>query len=78
VSTAKVNEEQVALWNGVSGQAWVDAQAVIEQMFEPITQLLVAAARDEAARNVLVSAAVRAVPRVPSLACSATKAAASA
>lgn len=32
--------EQTKLWNGVMGQAWVDAQAVLDRMFEPFEALL--------------------------------------
>ena len=36
-------EEQALLWNGVVGQAWVEAQALLDQMFKPIEDLLVEA-----------------------------------
>lgn len=32
---------QTALWNGSAGRAWVAAQEVLEQMFEPFEDLLV-------------------------------------
>jgi SAM-dependent methyltransferase len=32
--------DQTKLWNGVGGQAWVDAQAVLDRMFEPFEALL--------------------------------------
>jgi len=35
---------QGALWKGAAGNAWVDEQAVIDQMFRPIETLLVEAA----------------------------------
>ena len=34
------NEEQIALWNGVAGQAWVDCQTVLDRMFQPLEDLL--------------------------------------
>ena len=36
-------EEQALLWNGVVGQAWVESQALLDQMFKPIEDLLVEA-----------------------------------
>ena len=35
------HEEQAALWNGVAGQAWVDAQESLDRMFQPFEDLLV-------------------------------------
>lgn len=37
-------EEQDALWNGVAGRAWVEAQQTLDQMLEPFEALLVEAA----------------------------------
>jgi 2-polyprenyl-3-methyl-5-hydroxy-6-metoxy-1,4-benzoquinol methylase len=39
--THKINEEQAALWNGVAGEAWVDAQALLDDMFRPFEAVLV-------------------------------------
>jgi SAM-dependent methyltransferase len=36
------NEEQVRLWNGTSAQAWVEAQPVLDRMFKPLTDVLIA------------------------------------
>jgi SAM-dependent methyltransferase len=44
---------QAQLWNGPSGRAWVDAQAVLDAMFQPFEDLLVDAARASSARDVL-------------------------
>lgn len=33
--------EQAKLWNGRSGRAWVEQQPVLDQVFEPLTRLLV-------------------------------------
>ncbi|SDC26198.1 class I SAM-dependent methyltransferase [Actinokineospora iranica] len=33
--------DQTALWNGVAGQAWVQAQDLLDQMFTPFENLLV-------------------------------------
>lgn len=46
-------EDQTTLWNGVAGQAWVDAQAVLDEMFRPAEALLVNTARAASARRVL-------------------------
>jgi SAM-dependent methyltransferase len=32
--------EQIALWNGLAGRAWVDAQELLDGMFEPLYQAL--------------------------------------
>lgn len=42
--TQPANGELAALWNGPSGRAWVDMQAVLDRMFEPLEELLVEAA----------------------------------
>jgi SAM-dependent methyltransferase len=36
-------EEQVKLWNGSAGRAWVDAQELVDQVFKPFEDLLVEA-----------------------------------
>ena len=45
--------DQAALWNGSAGQAWVDAQALLDALFEPIERELVDDARRRSARRVL-------------------------
>jgi SAM-dependent methyltransferase len=47
------NEEQVTHWNSLAGHAWVDAQAVLDQMLAPLQDLLVAAVRAASVRSVL-------------------------
>lgn len=47
------NGDQAALWNGVAGQGWVAAQALLDQVFQPFEDLLVAAARVSGAGRVL-------------------------
>ena len=44
---------QGALWKGGAGNAWVDEQAVIDQMFRPLETLLVEAAASSRAERVL-------------------------
>jgi SAM-dependent methyltransferase len=34
--------EQAALWNGPAGRAWVDAQELLDRVFEPFEELLLA------------------------------------
>jgi SAM-dependent methyltransferase len=44
MTTARaINDEQTALWNGPAGRAWVEAQELLDAMFRPFEQLLVAA-----------------------------------
>lgn len=47
------NDAQAALWNGRSGRAWIDAQAVLDRLFRPFEERLVEAARRCAWRQVL-------------------------
>ncbi|RQV17862.1 class I SAM-dependent methyltransferase [Burkholderia cenocepacia] len=47
------NEAQSALWNGPSGRAWVDAQALLDRMFEPFETLLADGAAASSASSVL-------------------------
>ncbi len=39
----QTDNEQAALWRGRSGQAWVELQGVLDQMFKPLETLLVEA-----------------------------------
>ena len=34
-------EDQAALWNGVAGRTWVEAQELLDRMFEPFERMLV-------------------------------------
>jgi SAM-dependent methyltransferase len=47
------NEEMAALWNGASGQAWVDEQSLLDQTYEAIEKLLADAVAASGARSVL-------------------------
>lgn len=40
----QTDNEQSALWNGLAGRAWVEAQDLLDQMFKPLEDLLVQAA----------------------------------
>lgn len=50
---ANANREQSALWNGPSGEAWVNGQALLDATFERFEQLLVDEVDSTAARRVL-------------------------
>lgn len=39
----EIDDEQTARWNGPAGHAWVEAQAVLDEMFRPFEDMLVAA-----------------------------------
>ncbi|MPZ38656.1 MAG: methyltransferase domain-containing protein [Rhizobiales bacterium] len=41
--THQTYDEQATLWNGRAGRAWVEAQALLDQMFKPLEDLLVEA-----------------------------------
>jgi SAM-dependent methyltransferase len=47
------NAEQSALWNGPSGSAWVDEQALLDQTYAPFAALLAETAATQHARRVL-------------------------
>ena len=51
--THHTNEEQAGLWNGLAGSAWVEAQQVLDQMFQPFQDLLVEAVCDRPGDRVL-------------------------
>src|SRR5690242_798599 len=46
-------DDQKALWNGVGGRAWVEAQQRIDHLFRPIEDLLVGVVVGASARRVL-------------------------
>ena len=52
-TTHDTASEQTALWNGAAGRAWVEAQQVLDRLFTPFEDLLVAAVRSASARSVL-------------------------
>ncbi len=43
-TTQPTGDEQARLWNGSAGHAWVDAQALLDRLFQPFEDLLVDAA----------------------------------
>ena len=49
----QIKDEQAALWNGVAGRAWVDAQQPLDRLFTPFEDLLVTAVTAASARAVL-------------------------
>lgn len=46
-------DEQSALWNGASGHSWVEAQELLDHMFAPFEELLVAAASAKPRQRIL-------------------------
>ncbi|PDT74568.1 class I SAM-dependent methyltransferase [Bradyrhizobium sp. C9] len=52
-ATPQAEDEQVRLWNGAAGLAWVETRDVLEAMFKPLEALLVRAVADAAASHVL-------------------------
>lgn len=51
--TQQSDNEQAKLWNGPAGRAWVEAQAVLDQMFKPFEDMLAEAASAVAGGRVL-------------------------
>ncbi len=45
--------EQAQMWNGPSGQAWIEQQQALDRMFEPIEALLAVAVSEAGATSVL-------------------------
>jgi ubiquinone/menaquinone biosynthesis C-methylase UbiE len=52
-ATPGTNDEQATLWNGTGGRAWVEAQALLDQTFQPLADLLATAVATSSARHVL-------------------------
>ncbi|WP_287497464.1 class I SAM-dependent methyltransferase [Pandoraea sp. CB10b_02] len=48
--THQANQEQSALWNGRSGNAWIDNRVAIDRMFAPLARFLIDRARETARR----------------------------
>ena len=49
----QIDNEQASRWNGSAGRAWVDAQALLDRMFQPFEDMLVEAVRAKTVRQVL-------------------------
>jgi SAM-dependent methyltransferase len=47
------NEFQIGLWNGAAGAAWVDAQEMLDRMYQPFNDRLVDVVTARGARRVL-------------------------
>jgi SAM-dependent methyltransferase len=47
------DNEQAAIWNGDAGNAWVEAQALLDHMFKPIEAMLIDAVSAERHQQVL-------------------------
>ena len=53
MESPQTKDEQAALWNGVAGRAWVDAQQALDRLFTPFEELLVTTVTAASARAVL-------------------------
>ncbi|WP_427312182.1 class I SAM-dependent methyltransferase [Cupriavidus sp. H39] len=51
--TSGNGNEQAALWNGASGQAWVEHQGLLDDMLRPLEELLVEAVARNRAQRIL-------------------------
>src|SRR4051812_46132335 len=51
--TSEPNREQAANWNHESGQAWVEMQRPLDEMFAPLEKVLVEHAVDNKTRRLL-------------------------
>jgi SAM-dependent methyltransferase len=49
----KITDNQAAFWNGIAGNAWVDAQALLDSMFKPFENMLVDAMITQSRNHVL-------------------------
>jgi SAM-dependent methyltransferase len=52
-ASRRTDDEQAARWNGPAGNAWVDLQDLLDEMFRPFEELLVDAVAAEHAGSVL-------------------------
>lgn len=52
-TTPQAADEQARRWNGTAGHAWVELQQLLDRVFKPLEDLLVAAVRSVAGRQVL-------------------------
>ncbi|WP_033307077.1 class I SAM-dependent methyltransferase [Streptomyces iakyrus] len=52
-ASRRSDDEQAARWNGPAGNAWVDLQELLDEMFRPFEELLVDAVAAEHAGSVL-------------------------
>jgi SAM-dependent methyltransferase len=52
-TTHNDNDEQIRMWNGVSGHAWIDAQELLDRLYKPFEDLLVDVVAAESPDSVL-------------------------
>jgi ubiquinone/menaquinone biosynthesis C-methylase UbiE len=52
-TTPQASDEQARRWNGPAGNAWVQAQGLLDRVFKPLEDLLVEAVRSVSGRQVL-------------------------
>lgn len=51
--TYRTDNDQTALWNGLAGRAWVEAQELLDQVFRPLQDLLVESVGDGSGRRLV-------------------------
>lgn len=44
IGDTEVNREQAEMWNGPSGQAWVEGRALLDHMYQPVAEAILAKA----------------------------------
>jgi SAM-dependent methyltransferase len=49
----QINEEQVTVWNGIAGRAWIELQPLLDEVFKPFETLLARTVAAKSARRVL-------------------------
>ncbi|MFD0656793.1 hypothetical protein [Thermocatellispora tengchongensis] len=76
--TRTTDDDHKARWNGTAGNAWVEAQAVLDELMRPFEDLLLEAISPDAEATCSTSAAARAAQRSPPRGDSASRATASA
>jgi ubiquinone/menaquinone biosynthesis C-methylase UbiE len=49
----ETNDEQARMWNGPSGQAWVENQELLDEIYKPFEELIISAVSAKPRRSVL-------------------------
>ncbi len=62
----QTNEQQIALWNGSAGRAWVETQESLDRLFEPFENLSSRPSSRDGRSACSTSGAARAARRSPS------------
>jgi SAM-dependent methyltransferase len=51
--TKHIDTEQLKLWNGIAGRAWVESQEMLDRILQPFEEILVAAISERPRKHVL-------------------------